>query len=84
MMDKSTILKRMNAVFCDVFDDGDIKISENTVADDIEDWDSISHITLVTALEHEFNLQFNLKEIAKLNNVGGMVEMIMKAVKNNE
>lgn len=83
-MDKESILNRMNVVFRDVFDDEDIHISETTVADDIEDWDSLSHITLVSALEREFNLQFDLKEIAKLSDVGGMVELIVRTMGNDE
>ncbi len=79
-MKKQEVLRRMNGVFCDVFDDDNLVISEKTIADDIEDWDSLSHITLVAALEREFGVQFDLKEIAKLVDVGGMVELIMRTL----
>lgn len=79
-LDKKEVLRRMNSVFCDVFDDDSLVINEKTTADDIEDWDSLSHITLVAALEREFCVQFDLKEIAKLVDVGGMVELIVRTL----
>lgn len=80
-MDREAILKKMNEVFCDVFDDDNLVINFDTVADDIEDWDSLTHITLVMALEREFNIEFNLKKIAGLSNVGEMVELVKDMVR---
>lgn len=75
-MEKEEILKKMNRVFCDVFDDDDLIINFATCADDIEDWDSLSHITLVTGIESAFGVEFDLKQVAALNNVGEMVDLI--------
>ena len=50
-MTREEVFKRLNAVFCDVFDDENIKINDATTAEDIEDWDSFEHINLISAVE---------------------------------
>ena len=54
MLSKDEIIERLDDVFRDVFDDDTLEVDENTTADDIEDWDSIEHITLIGAVEDEF------------------------------
>ena len=54
-MTRAEIYKRLTEVFRDVFDDETIEINDNTTANDIEDWDSIEHITLVGAVENNQN-----------------------------
>lgn len=63
-------------IFRDVFDDDDLEVNDSTNSSDIEDWDSLEHITLVVSMEKEFNLKFDLKEVNKLANVGEMVDLI--------
>ncbi len=70
------IYERRNEVFQDVFDDDSLIVNENTTASDIEDWDSLSHITLVAAVEDEFRMKFSMKEVVEMKNVGEMVAII--------
>lgn len=77
-MEKDEILKELNKVFCQVFDDEDLRITEETTAADIEDWDSLEHINLIVACEKKFSMKFDISEIAKMKNVGDMVKMIME------
>jgi acyl carrier protein len=70
------IYERLNEVFQDVFDDDSLIVNENTTASDIEDWDSLSHITLVAAVEDEFRMKFSMKEVVEMKNVGEMVAII--------
>ena len=70
------IFLRLNKVFQDVFDDDSIRITPNTTADDIEDWDSLEHITLISAVEKEFKMKFKMKEISTMKNVGEMMDII--------
>ena len=70
------IYEKLNRVFQEVFDDDEIKITEGTTADDIEDWDSLMHITLVVAIEKEFSIRLNAAEVGKLKNVGEMLKLI--------
>ncbi|MBO6303215.1 MAG: acyl carrier protein [Ruminiclostridium sp.] len=73
-MDK--IYERLNTVFRDFFDDDDIEVDASTTADDIEDWDSLNHITLMSAVEEEFGLRFTMGEVSGMRNVGEMAEII--------
>ena len=70
------IYQRLNEVFRDVFDDDSIEVNENTTAADIEDWDSLNHITLIDAVESEFGVRFTMGEVSGMKNVGEMVRII--------
>ena len=70
------IYDRLNTIFRDFFDDEDIELDEETTAEDIEDWDSLNHITLMAAVEKEFGLRFTMGEVSKMKNVGEMVGII--------
>lgn len=70
------IFKRLNEVFRDVFDDDSLTVTADTTAADIEDWDSLSHITLVSAVEDEFRMKFSMKEVVEMKNVGEMAAIV--------
>jgi acyl carrier protein len=77
-MEKSEILKQVNAIFIDVLDDEDIVLTYETSADDVEDWDSLNHIQLVVAVEKHFKIRFTSQEIQSWKNVGEMLDCILK------
>lgn len=70
------INERLNEVFRDVFDDESINVTRDTTADDIDDWDSLEHIRLVTAVEREFGVKFTMREVSAMKNVGEMIDII--------
>ena len=76
MLSKDEIIERLNDVFRDVFDDDTLEVDENTTADDIEDWDSIEHITLIGAVEDEFKMRFKMCEVSGMKDVGEMIGII--------
>ncbi len=80
-MDKEKIKARLNEVFQDVFDDGSIEISESTTADDIDGWDSLEHITLISAVEKAFKMRFTMKEVSGMKNVGEMIDILAERAK---
>jgi acyl carrier protein len=75
-MERSEILEKLNGIFTDVLDNDDIKISETSTANDIEEWDSLTHIQLVVAIEKSFKVKFTTYEIQLWKNVGDMVNSI--------
>ncbi len=75
-MTREEIMNKVNEIFRDVFDDDSLIITDSTNSDDIEDWDSLEHISLIISMEKEFDLKFDIKEVNKLENVGQMVDMI--------
>ena len=75
-MERSAILEKLNGIFTDVLDNDDIKINETSTANDIEEWDSLTHIQLVVAIEKSFKVKFTTYEIQIWKNVGDMVNSI--------
>jgi len=75
-MERSAILEKLNGIFTDVLDNDDIKISETSTANDVEEWDSLTHIQLVVAIEKSFKVKFTTYEIQIWKNVGDMVNSI--------
>jgi acyl carrier protein len=67
---------RLQGIFRDVFDDDSIVLFDAMTANDIADWDSLTHISLVVASEKEFKTRFILKEVKALKNVGEFIAMI--------
>lgn len=81
-MDTREIFERLDRVFQDVFDDDTIHVTPKTTADDIEDWDSLEHITLISAVEREFRMKFKMGEISSMKNVGEMASIIAARAKS--
>ncbi len=76
MIERNLILKHVNIVFQDVFADERIILSDETTANDVEDWNSLNHIQLVVAIEKLFKIRFTAKEIQQWKNVGEMITCI--------
>lgn len=79
-MTREDAYKIVNEVFRDVFDDESITVEDSTTAEDIEDWDSLEHINLITAIEQEFNIKFNMGQVVTMKNVGEMIDIILSQV----
>jgi acyl carrier protein len=63
----------LNQIFRMVFDDDSIEIAPEMTANDVDGWDSLSHINLITAIESKFNFRFTQKELMKQKNVGDLI-----------
>ena len=74
-MTEKEIFAKLEEVFEDVFDE-EISLCSETTAEDVDDWDSLSHITLISAVEDAFGVKFSMKEVSGMKNVGEMVAII--------
>ncbi len=77
----SSILEEVNAVFRDVLDLPELRLTSATTAADVEDWDSLTHIQLVAAVEKRFRIRFTAAEIQGFKNVGDLCAGIAKKSK---
>mgnify|MGYP000388562023 CR=1 FL=1 len=77
-MRREEVFKRLTEVFHDVFDDDTIVLTDETTAEDVEDWDSFEHINLVVAVESEFHFKIPMGKVVTMKNVGEMVDIILE------
>jgi acyl carrier protein len=78
MPSNEEIKKQVNEIFKDVLDNDKIQIQDSTTADDIEEWDSLSHIQLIVGIEKHFKIRFTTAEVTSYKNVGEMIDGIAK------
>lgn len=79
-MTREAAYEKLNEVFRDVFDDEEIVVNDATTSKDIEDWDSLEHINLVSAVEQAFGIKFSMGQVVTMKNVGEMVDIILGQV----
>lgn len=72
----SDTMQILTAVFREVFEDPEIQLTGETTADDVEGWDSLSHINLIMAVENRFNIRFKQKEVLTFKNVGDLARCV--------
>lgn len=75
-MEKKEILAKVQEIFIDILDDEDIELTMESTANDIEEWDSLTNIQLVVAIEKALCVKFTSKEITTWTNVGDMIDCI--------
>ncbi len=77
-MTRDEIFNRVQDIFKDIFDDDELVLKNNTNSADIEEWDSLNHINLVSAIEKDFDVKFSLVELISLKDVGEMIDLIVE------
>jgi acyl carrier protein len=77
-MDRNDILKRVEEIFRDELEVDDLVLTDETTADDVEEWDSLSHVQLVAAMEEAFDIEFKSREILSWENIGDLIDSIEK------
>jgi len=80
----AAIKARLESVFQKVFDDQSIRIHEGMTADDVEEWDSVMHISLLISIEQEFGIQFRTEEVMSVANVGDFITLLEKKVEAHD
>lgn len=79
-MEREAIFQQLNEIFIDVLDLDECHLTDQSSANDIEEWDSLSHIQLIVAIEKKFQIRFSSLEIMKWKNVGEMVDSILSKI----
>jgi acyl carrier protein len=75
-MDHAAIMAKLEELMVDVFDVDDLVVTETTSADDVEEWDSLSHIRFMITVERFFKIRFLNEEVADLKNIGDLARTI--------
>ena len=72
------VYARMTAIFRDVLDDDSIILREDMTADDVRNWDSLTHVDLILEIEQEFKIRFTTGEISSLRSVGQLAALVSR------
>ncbi len=73
-----SVIDELKEVFEMVFDQKDLLVTPETTSNDVEGWDSMSHVTMLLAVEDHFGIEFKSFEIANLSNVGALIALVEK------
>jgi len=79
-MTREQILEKVTDIFKDIIDNDDIVLTDDTVAADVEDWDSLNHMQIIAGIEKTFRFKFSSTEIYQFKNVGGLIDAIATRV----
>lgn len=77
-MTRSEILSQINEIFIDTLDNEELVVEETTRAVDVDEWDSLTHILLVVAIEKHFKISFKSNEIQNWTDVGAMMDCMQE------
>jgi acyl carrier protein len=77
-MTEEAILEQLTEIFHNVFDDDSIVLTPETTADEVAEWDSMNHVSLIVAAENHFGVKFQTAEVEDLKNVGDFIKLIAK------
>ena len=75
-MENELIIGKLTNIFHEVFMDDELVLKESMSANDVDIWDSLTHMLMVTAVEKEFGIKFKLKDLNKMKNVGDLIQTI--------
>jgi len=75
-MEKSEIIDKLTTIFRTTFSENSLVLSNELTANDIDHWDSLTHMILISEIEKNLNIVFKLKELNKMKNVGALIEII--------
>ena len=74
------IYEKLNEIFREVFDNPEITVTPEMTADDIEEWDSMSHMNLIMMVELRFGIAFEQREVLGFENVGELAKVVQKII----
>jgi len=75
-MERIEILNRIQKILENVLKHNRFEMRDDLAATDVEGWDSLSHVMIITEIEKAFAIRFKLKELNKLKNMGSLIELI--------
>jgi acyl carrier protein len=81
-MTRDDVFISVQDIFRDIFDEKDLIIEDGLTANDLEGWDSLNHIGIISATEKEFSIKFALGELAALKDIGSLIDMIIEKIKS--
>ena len=81
-MDRALITEKLTTIFRSVFNDQAIVLRDDLTANDVANWDSLSHMLMIREAEKEFSVKFKLKELGKLEDVKSLIDLLEQKIQS--
>ncbi|HAL32038.1 MAG TPA: acyl carrier protein [Lachnospiraceae bacterium] len=81
-MTREEVMEKVCEIARDIFDDDELVLEDDTVASDVDGWDSLTHLSLMNEIEEEFGFKFVMKEVQGLKDVGELIDAIMERIED--
>lgn len=75
-MERNEIIEKLTPIFRQVFSEESLVLNDEMTANEVENWDSLTHMQMVTAVEKAFGIKFKLKDLNKMKKVGDLIAVI--------
>ncbi len=79
-MDRDEVMAKVTEIAREIFDDEELELYDDTIAADVDGWDSLTHLSLMNEIENEFDIKFEMREVQGLGNVGELIDVIMERI----
>tara|TARA_B100000963_G_scaffold137085_1_gene119283 strand:+ start:2786 stop:3034 length:249 start_codon:yes stop_codon:yes gene_type:complete len=79
-MEKNSIAITLKEILCSILEHENFEIKNELKAKDVDGWDSLSHMLIISEIEKKFDIKFKLKELNKINNLGNLLELIKSKI----
>ena len=79
-MERNEIIAELKKIFISVFNHENFEMNDGLSANDVDGWDSLTHMIIITDIEHRFGIKFKLRDLNKLNNLGNLVELVSSKI----
>lgn len=79
-MERNKIIAELKGIFVSVFKHEDFEMKDELSANDVDGWDSLNHMIIITEIENKFGIKFKLRDLNKLNNLGNLIELISSKI----
>lgn len=75
-MERNEIIEKLTLIFRDVFTDTTLVLTNDMTANDVEKWDSLTHMLMINEVESTFGIKFKLKDLNKMKKVENLIDII--------
>ena len=79
-MDRDEVMAKVTEIAREIFDDEELELYDDTIAADVDGWDSLTHLSVMNEIENEFDIKFEMREVQGLGNVGELIDVIMERI----
>ncbi len=83
-MERQELIKKIRKSFEKVLEHSNFELTETTTANDVDGWESVTHMMIINEIENEFNIKFKLMDLMNMNNFGDLLKIIERDTIDSE